>query len=286
MLNNQFMGGNMQFNAGQVQNQPKVMNVLSAEEINQLKAQTSEFSLALTQKEALQGACNHRLPDGSGDSLVYDDISGKVRCTICGYEFNPIQEDTSIEEITDAVERIVDILQTIKLLYTDLPATPAREYFQVIPLLHKVPELFKFAAKDFAKHEFNAWQYNNQNMGGMAMLQNLGMMLGASQPQMGAMPGQQPMMNPMMGQPQFGGMMNPMMGQVQPQMMGNSVAPGMNPFGFAGASQAQPQQPNAGYQYTPGAVNAPVPPTVQQPTAPAAPTAEAPTETVAAQVNV
>lgn len=285
LQSNQFAPmGTMMYNPQGVQNQPKVMNVLTAEEINQLKAQTSEFSLALTQKEALQGACNHRLPDGSGDSLVYDDITGKVRCTICGYEFRPVQDDSSPEEITDAVERIVDILQTIKLLYTDLPATPAREYFQIIPLLYKVPELFKFAAKNFAKHEFNGWQYNNQNMGGMAMLQNLGMMLGASQgmPQMQAQPNMMGGMNPAYG----------MMGAGMPQMAAQpvapgSVAPGMNPFGFAGASQPQTQQPNPGYAYTPGQVAQPVQPTVAAPTAPAAPAADAqPTETVAAQVTV
>ena len=280
--NQQQMGmGGYFYNPQMVQQQPKVMNVLSDEEIKTLQQTANQFSLGLTEKEMLQAACNHRVADGSHDSLVFDSLTGIARCTICGYEFRPVDENTSIEDIKDASLRIVDILQTIKLLYTDLPANAAREYFQIIPLIMKVPQLFEFAAKNFAKHEFNTWQYNNQNMGGIAMLQNLGAMFGAGQPT---------------AQPAF---QQPMMGQPQPQMMAGypqaaypnmaPQQPQMNPFGFAGASQTQ-----QGYAYQPGQVQTPVAPTVA-PVAPAAAptqeatvTTEAPaaTETVNAKVTV
>lgn len=257
--------------------QPKVMNVLSEDEIKELQAQRSQFSLGLTERESKQAACNHRSIDGTSDSLVYDNETGIARCTICGYEFRPIDADTSPESIRDAADRIVDILQTIKLMYTDIPAASAREYFQIIPLIAKVPQLFDFAAKNFAKHEFNQWSYNNRNMGGMAMLANLNNMLGSSQnfgyPQ-------QPMMQP---NPAF----NP---YAQPQApVGYPQQPQMNPFGFAGASAGyQPQ--TQGYQYT--APGAPVPPVAPQApeaqapqAAPAAPEAQ-PATTVTSKVTV
>ena len=100
--------------------QPKVMNVLSEDEIKELQAQRSQFSLGLTERESKQAACNHRSIDGTSDSLVYDNETGIARCTICGYEFRPIDADTSPESIRDAADRIVDILQTIKLMYTDI----------------------------------------------------------------------------------------------------------------------------------------------------------------------
>lgn len=264
------MGG-YYYNSQPVQQQPKVMNVLTDDEIKQLQQTSNQFSLGLTQKEALQAACNHRVADGSRDSLVIDNLTGTVRCTICGYEFRPVDENSDPNDIKDAADRIIDILQTIKLLYTDLPATAAREYFQIIPLIAKVPQLFEFAAKNFNKHEFNAWQYNNQNMGGIAMLQNLGNMFG-----------QQPFMNaPVMGQQSGmapGYPTAPMMGQPAPFDPSTQQA---NPFGFAGASQPV----NQGYMYQPTQQAAPVTPTVTAPAAPAQAEA-APTETVTDVVNV
>ena len=258
--------------------QPKIMNALTDEEIKFLQSGQSQFSLGLTQKEQLQGACTHRLPDGSSDSLTYDPITGVARCTICGYEFRPVDADTSIEDITEAKDKIVDILQTIKLLYTDLPADAAREYFQIIPLLMKLPQLFEFAAKNFAKHELNAWQYQQyQNMNGINLLQNLGNILGAGQVQYGQPMYQQP-------QPMMGGMAAGYPGAAyapQQPMMG-AVA---NPFGYTGASQQQQPVVNQGYAYTPGQVS-PVAPTVQTPAAPAPATAPAATETVTSDVQV
>ena len=261
---------------------PKVMNNLSQEEIKTLMAQTSQFSLGLTERESLQAACSHRTIDGTSDSLVYDPETGKARCTICGYEFRPIEEGASYETIKEASDRIIDILQTIKIMYTDLPSNAAREYFQIIPLIAKIPQLFEFAAKDFNKHEYNRWNYNNGNMGGMAMLQNLSNMFGASM----GMP-QQPMYGqPMYQQPAY---QQPMGGVPQ------QPVPGANPFGYPGASQPQqgvPYQPNmAGFQYQPGQVP-PTPATPTVPTAAPAPAAAteaaapAATETVTQKVTV
>ena len=197
---------------GQYQYQPqqqvhKQMNALSAEEIKQLQQERSQFSLGLTTREMLQGSCTHRSIDGMSDSLTYDPVTGVARCSICGYEFKPIEAETSLETIKDSCDTIVDILQTIKILYTDLPADAAREYFQIIPLIGKIPQLFEFAAKNFAKHEANNWQYNNYNMGGISMLNNLNNMFGMGMGGMAPQPMyQQPMMNPqqptMAGYPQ------------------------------------------------------------------------------------
>ncbi len=246
------MGG-YQYN-GIPQPQVKVNNVLTPEEIQELKASQSQFSLGLTERESKQAACTHRSADGMTDTLVYDAETGVARCTICGYQFRPIEPDVSPESIKDAADRLVDILQTIKIMYQDIPAASAREYFQIIPLIGKVPQLFEFAAKDMAKHEYNAWSYNNRNMGGIAMLGALNNILGANP----AMYQQQPMM----GQPAY----NPYM--AAPQQPAGYPQQQPNPFGYPGASAGyQPQ--TQGFQYNPGT---PVPPVAPQ-AAPAAPTA-------------
>ena len=251
---------------GQYQYQPqqqvhKQMNALSAEEIKQLQQERSQFSLGLTTREMLQGSCTHRSIDGMSDSLTYDPVTGVARCSICGYEFKPIEAETSLETIKDSCDTIVDILQTIKILYTDLPADAAREYFQIIPLIGKIPQLFEFAAKNFAKHEANNWQYNNYNMGGISMLNNLNNMFGMGMGGMAPQPMyQQPMMNPQ-----------------QPTMAGYPQAAygapmGGNAFGYQGASQVPPQgyaPTNPGFQYQPTPQATPAAPTVSAPAAPA-----------------
>lgn len=264
--------GGYQFNGIQNQQIPKVMNTLSAEEIKELQQSSSQFSLGLTQKEVLQGACNHRSPDGTQDTLVFDQNTGIARCTICGYEFRPIEANESIDSIKEASDRLVDILQTIKIMYTELPATAAREYFQIIPLIGKIPQLFEFAAKNFAKHEYNAWSYQNYNMGGAAMFQNLNNIFGAS-------------MQPMGAQPQFNGF-----AQQPQQPVGYPAAPMGNAFGYPGASMAQPGYApmSQGYQYTPNQAPVATPaPAVAAPVAPA-PAADpaAETETVTQKVTV
>ena len=250
------MMGGYQFNGMAPQATMKVQNVLSEAEIKELQSTASQFSLGLTDREMLQAACNHRSADGSSDTLVIDPKTGLCRCTICGYEFKPVDSDTSYESIKEACDRITDLLQTIKIMYTDLPAQAAREYFPIIPLIGKIPQLFQFAAKCFAKHEYNGWSFNQQSMAGAAMYQNLSNIFGA---------GMQPMQNPAFA----GGFMN------APQ------AP--NGFGYPGASQPQPQPfvPQGGYAYTPGQTPAAVP-TVAAPVAPEA----APTDTVKQTVNV
>lgn len=256
--------GGYQFNGMQNGQIPKIPNVLNAEEIKELQQQRSQFSLGLTKKESLQAACNHRTADGMQDTLVYDNVTGLATCTICGYQFRPVEADASYDTIKESADRIVDILQTIKIMYTDLPAEAAKEYFQIIPLIGKIPQLFEFAAKNFAKHEFNGWSYNNHNMGGIAMLQNLSSMFGGGM--------QQPNF---VQQPQFNGYaMNPQ----QPVGYPNGMAPQMpnqNPFGYPGASapmagmgvapMAAPQPAGyapqtQGYAYQPNTVAAPVAP--------------------------
>jgi hypothetical protein len=248
-------------------NVPKIMNVLSAEEIKELQQQRAQFSLGLTAREAKQAACNHRSIDGLSDSLVYDQNSGAVTCQICGYTFKPLDVNASPAVIQESVDNIVDILQTIKMIYTDMPAEAAREFFQLIPLLLKVPQLFEFAAKSFNKHELNRMQYGNRNMNGMAMLQNLNALFGAA---------------PMQQQPTGYGY-----GYAAPQPMNVPVgypnpatAPvgTVTPFGYPGASQQQPaayQPTTAGFAYTP---NVAAPTAVPNVSAPAAP-AETPAET-------
>ena len=246
-------GGFNQFNGYTAQQAQPIKNALTDDDIRELMQTGSNFSLAITQKEALRAKCTHRQIGGMKDSLTFDPNTGLARCTICGYEFRPIDADTNIEDVLDAVHRIIDILQTIKILFPTLPADAVGEYFQIIPLLEKLPEFFKIAVKEFAKSDVNAWSYASNNMGGAAMFANLMSVFGN-----GFMPQGQ------YQQPQY---QAPQQFAVpQPNMM-----PQGNAFGYPGASQAYaPTTPN-NFAFQPAQQPAPVAPTVAAPATPAAP---------------
>ena len=225
---------------------PKFRSTLTPEEIDQLQKKQGVFSLEITDEEHLKAVCNHRVADGSRDSLVQEP-DGTVCCTICGYKFKPVSNTISKENIEDVCESITDILQTIKIMYQDFPADVARKYFDTIPLVNKIPQLFEFAAKNLQKYESmqNGYYMNNASVGAMTALHNLNNAFGFG----GFAP--QPMTAPTMGMPQP----NPAFGQ--PAMMGN-------PFGYNGASQYTPAPAVNGFQFVPN-----------QPQAPAAPAAPA-----------
>lgn len=272
--NPQMGGFNYQGMGGITPPMTKFSNNLTADEIKQLQQKVSQFSMGLTNEERLRGICNHRNADGTEDALVFDPQTGVATCTICGYEFRPIEPDVSLESISADVDRIVDILQTIKLMYVDLPADASREYFTIIPLIEKIPRLFEYAAKNMNKHELNNWMYRGGNMGAVAMFNNLNNMFGGGMAPQMAMPQQAPMaMNPAFGMPQAPMGMNPAFGM-------------NNGFGYPGAGMA-PQMGYApatnGFQFTPGVTPAaPVAPTTAP--VPAAPVATEET-TVTQTVN-
>ena len=153
----QYYYGNPVYNyAGVNANQPKIMNVLNQEEIQKLMTKKNDLVLMVTETDLLRSFCNHRKADGTGDTLT-ENPDGTCRCEICNYTFKPIDAGSVTEEsIKQSVQDIIDLLQTIKLIFVDLDPKVAREYFQIIPLIEKIPEFFQFALKNWSKHEGNS----------------------------------------------------------------------------------------------------------------------------------
>lgn len=234
-------GTGMQFN-GYGQAQPAIQrNVLTDEEIAMLMKKENSFSLALSETDKVRAACNHRRQDGLNDAL-FDDEDGAVRCSICGYKFRPIDANTNVttkETVTAACSEITDILQTIKMIWIDIDPTVAREYFQLIPLIDKIPELFEIAAKNFAKHgNINPWANNNRNMGTLQVFNMLSGIINGQTPYQAA-PQQQMAYGAPMGQP------------MAPQM-GAPVYP-TNGFGYMGTAPMGYQPQTGGFQTQYGA---------------------------------
>ena len=126
MYANNNIGGYMPSGYTQQQQvQPKMQNVLTPDEIKSLRKTVDKFSLGLTQEEVLRGRCTHK--DENGVETLKDNGDGTVTCTICGYTFDPLQNCTE-QEIQGMVDNIIDVLQTIKLLYIDIPTDKGVEH--------------------------------------------------------------------------------------------------------------------------------------------------------------
>lgn len=246
----------------------RVASTLTPEQIAMLRNQGSTFSLQLTEEEMLRAICNHRSEDGLSDTLVYDPVNGTAKCTICGYEFRPVEADVDYDTIKEDIKRVEDIIQTTKLMYVDLPQQAAKDYYPILGLLEKLPQLMEYAAKNMAKHDNYGYMYDQRNMGAAAMFANLSNMFSNMSMNYQAQAPQQ----------QFNGYYNQPAGFPQaayPQ-------PNMNPFGYNGmAPQPTPYAPGTpnGFAYAPNGAAAP-----QSTAAPATPAAD--TATVNQTVSV
>lgn len=278
IMNNQYNSqpyyGNMPYNQGAVygqQPQVKRTNPLTAEEIASLRNKTP-FSLAVTQDEITRGICFHI--DENGNPTTITDPDGTTTCTLCGAKWN--SNELSSEQVQAATENILSVLQTIKLMYVNFPDQAAREFYQIVPLISKIPQLYKIAADNFRTFEgYQNGYYNGQPNPFMLFGQIAGGngFANAFQYQQ-----TQPMGYgaPMMGQPGF--QQQPMgygaapMGQPQPAGYTNpfdAAAYGAAPMGQPAGAGYTPATPQ-GYAYQPGQ-----PVGVGQPVAPAAPQGQA-----------
>lgn len=209
--------------------QAKMTQPLTPEQMRELRSTGSGFSLKVDPVEVLRSHCTHK---DNGNIALVKNADGSSTCTVCGATFNLLDKD--IEEVAEITRAVLDVLQSIKTYYLDIPENYVKDYFNMIPYLEKLPKFYEVALHNFAKYENGAFLNNNNNMYGFQMLNAL------------TSPGFGQMGNGMMGgqmQPQMQPQMAPMGGYSQPQYNPQaSIAPGYNPFGGA-----QPQQQQMGY---------------------------------------
>ena len=240
---------------------------LTPEEQKSLR-KSGGFSLDISPEEMKISYCTHRYPDKFATAV---DDEGNFICAICGAKFKSF--DGNIVEAREAVNRVMDLVETTKMQALNLPHQTIREVFQIVPVLKRLPDLYAQSVNDYknalgvdsymAGAESNAFAHYQQMINPMAgnnyydpAMMNIGgqvygSQMGYGNPQM--MGG----MNPQMGynNPQMMGGMNPQMGYGNPQMMGgqqmfNNQQGGVNPFDSnatqvnnvqAPAQQAAPQ---------------------------------------------
>lgn len=221
---------------------------LTQEEIDSLRKRTEEFTLGITKRDNIIAICMHRYLNGE-KAYDKDPVTNKVKCFICGESFNLV-DDLNIESVDNAVNNLLDVLQTTKLLYLDMPSDAAKMFYPIIAMIKKIPGLWKISTENFAKHENANYGYTFNGYGDMMNVFNsMAFGAGSINPNMyyynnGMMPQQQPYYNP----------------NYNPNVMGAPMQQGQNPFGYNGqpvVAQNYPQNNNVyspqvqGYSYVP-----------------------------------
>ena len=167
-------------------------NPVTPEKAKLLMKTSPKLSLTLSELDILKASCTHRDPATRSTTLV-ENGDGTVTCTKCGSTFNIVE--TTQEEVERYVNSLVDIMQTSKLLYVDMPVDAVESYFSIIPLVEKIPQLYTTAVDRFKNDtgsatiqpgfggmNVNPWQMMNQHLGGQAYYPQQPMM-GYGQPQ-------------------------------------------------------------------------------------------------------
>lgn len=219
---------------------------LTPEQIAKLRQDSNAFDMKVYEEDMWRSACTHKELNGQSTLIANDD--GTYTCTICHETFR--MSDSTKADIEKAVDTLLDMLQTSKTVYLDAPEELIKQYYQIIPLLKKFPQLWERAIKNFAMYEGNSFNNMLNPVGpgysGFAALNNL-------------------MSNPyayMQPQPQapYGGQMpyQPQAPQMQVpyggQMAYGQQAPWESPAPYGGQV---PYQPQAQYGQNPVAYDAP-----------------------------
>lgn len=217
---NPYMGGYPQYpQYAQYQPRPQAKGYqpLSAEQIKDLRSKVENIDWRVSQEQLNRSICTHK---ENGQLTLSECGDGTVKCSICGAKFHLNQFNK--QDVTEATNHMLDILQNIKTIYGDIPPALAQNFFQIIPLLEKVPAMYDVAANNFDSYD------NPQGANGVYY--------NGYQPNSFAVIGQ--MMNPYgyMNQPMAGYYQQP--APVQPQPAGQ-VGYG-NPF-VAAPAYGQPQ---------------------------------------------
>jgi hypothetical protein len=193
--------------------------------------------------------CTHK-DNGREVVQLLQDGSGDAYCPICGKRWKP--EQLSQEDLQALVDQLICQMQNAKWV-GELPANVVREFFAMMPLIEKFPELYKYSMKNFNKYAnqnnmFNAADANiyamynglfsgagayanpyQQAMNGYYQQQPTGMgyyqqPMQQQAPQQAANPNVNPMQQPQPYNAQFTNQANMMMGgtmyQQQPMGMG------------------------------------------------------------------
>ena len=129
--------------------QPKNVQPLTQDQIQKLRQGSNGFDWKVSEEDILRAICTHREKNGvAALTEVGEDV---WHCSICGATFKSTSKN--LDEVTAATNTIIDFLQTAKSMYLDAPDNLISQYFQIIPILEKLPVLYRKAVDNYNYYE-------------------------------------------------------------------------------------------------------------------------------------
>lgn len=243
---------------------PRCTQPVTPELQKMLNQQSNELDIRISNTDKIKNWCTHKEPT-TGRLALIENSDGTVTCRVCGETFRMVDNMTT-EQIKAICSQVIDILQTIKIMYLDSPEDFTKAYYQTISMIQKIPDLWDRAYKNFTMYEsytgtlypsnpnFNSFAAASGILGGFNVFGNQ-QPYGYAQPMAPqgwpqGQPMQQPMAQPMgqqMGQP----MQQPMNMNQMTYPGGPWAMPNMAPQGGATVpyvnqnGQVMPGQPMA-----------------------------------------
>lgn len=112
---------------------------------DEVKKLTRLSILEIPEEELLKAYCAHR---DSDDMAIISESEGQYKCKICD---TVIDHNVDIDELKKAVDIVTNALEKCKMQLIRLPQEDIREYFEIIPKIKRLPELYTISCKEFAK---------------------------------------------------------------------------------------------------------------------------------------
>ena len=132
---------------------PQNSNALTEEEMAIIaKSAPQKLDININEVDNFRAMCTHKR-NGRDMVVRCNDDSGDVFCPICGARWHP--EQLTKEQVTEIVNQLISQMQNSKWV-GDLNTALVRDYYPMIPLLEKFPEIYDYAMKTFNR-------YLNQN---------------------------------------------------------------------------------------------------------------------------
>lgn len=243
---------------------PKFTQPVTPELSKMLLQQNSDLDIRVSNVDKIRSWCTHR-EHGTGRPALVENADGTVTCRVCGKTFKLV--DLTDDDVKKLVGDMSNAMNTVKVMYADIPEEFEKAYMIIDPLLDKFPELWKRASQNFGMYEYytgniqyapnggvNNWQAANSMINGFNLFQQNPMMYQQPYPVYQQAP---------MYQPNMGGYAVPPQGApVQQPAAAPVAAPAIDPYGMVypgGPFNTQMQPGFNPLMATPGAMAAPAP---------------------------
>lgn len=234
------------YNIGQGITTPTFTNILNNDVIKKLMTNPNKnlFDMNITEDDLYKALCYH---NDNKNIVVRRTKDGECYCPICQAKFSG--KSYSDEKLKETTKIILDVLQQIKLT-GQIPTAFGKDYFSIILMIQKIPELYKYCNRNIEKIADNNMYTDAYDISSNAIYNGINNR--QYQPPMMGMFNQQPIMGtvPMGGYPMNNMANQPMVaGNVNPMQIPYGIDPNAANQQFAnqanmmmGAFQ-QPQQP-------------------------------------------